>query len=220
MVDFLQQIIQFFNINCSVVNCYYANPLEGMFYLVFLPSILLILLIWFISDGVMSKLGREHKGLSLLIALAVYIYIIIQNLYTLFVSLGQVWIVLVIIVGIIWFALRMIFGRPGGGGAMPGLRSMPGLGGRLMEKAKRGGKTRTEGGIEKTIKNIEATISQIKSAKGSGAPYDRIYEVATTQIRTLDEQIGQLESEMGSLYPPLQTYKKKSMELANKLKEV
>lgn len=201
MVDFLQQIIQFLNINCNIVKCYYPDPFEGLFYLVLLPTVLLILLIWFISDGVLSRIGKAHKGVSLLIAAVVYIYIVIQELYTMFVSLGQVWIILVIIVGIIWFAVRMIFGR-GGGGAMPGFRGMPSGGGKTRTFLKKviKGKTGRDEDINSKRDIIKSLFEQLKKSRESGSEMQTqgIIREITRELGNMRQMIIDYKSELES----------------------
>lgn len=123
--DILQLLIDIFRINPQMVNQYSTvSPLEQIFYLFFFPTLFIIVLIYILSSHFMS----EHKGLSILIAVAVYAFIIFQGLYNWFVFLSPYWLFLLLILGGIW-----VFFRPRGGGGARGMTAgEKGKGGKLL----------------------------------------------------------------------------------------
>lgn len=126
MADILQMLIDIFKINPQMVNQYSTvSPLEQIFYLFFFPTLFIIVLIYILSSHFMS----EHKGLSILIAVAVYAFIIFQGLYNWFVFLSPYWLFLLLILGGIW-----LFFRPRGGGGARGMTAgdKKGRGGKLL----------------------------------------------------------------------------------------
>ena len=200
MVDILQMVLQFLNVNCSIVQCYYPNIFEGLFYLILLPSLLIILFIWFLSGAVIGKFGT-HKGLQLIISLAVYVFLIIEGFYTFFISMSFIWIVVVIVVGILFFIIRHITGGggTGGGGALPAPRGgVPGGGliGFGAKKLKGGGKADIEKQIDDRLSNMKAIINQIrKPTTGTDvgtliARYWQVKEATESAIKSLEQMVG------------------------------
>jgi hypothetical protein len=192
MVDILQAIIAFLNINCSVVTCYYANPLEGLFYLFFFPTVFLILLVYIISNAALQGEGLP-QGLRLLIGIAVYIFIILQGWFTFAVTLSRLWFILLPILGIIWFVMRHFRGERRGG--FPAISRGPLE--YFKERAKAGGgRTGLEKMIENRIKTLEGILKEIKNPKpGSdvGILMARYWEVKTeaeNAIKELERMVG------------------------------
>jgi hypothetical protein len=117
-IDFLQEIIRYLNINCSVVNCYYSNPMEGLFYLIFFPSIIVILFVYILSNAISVKAtGDSHNGFRLLFGVAILIFIIMQGWFTVFVGLSKAWFIVTIVLLGLWVMFRSLFrGEEGGKG--------------------------------------------------------------------------------------------------------
>ncbi len=195
MVDVLQMLLQFLNVNCSVVNCYYPNVFEGLFYLILLPSFLLILFIYFLAGAVLGKLGGPGY-LNIVLSIIIYIFIIIEGWYTFFISLGQIWIILVIVVGVLFFGLRHLRGggapsTPKAGGGMPGILKYG------VEKAKEaGGRTGVEKEISDRISNMKAIISQMRNPSAGTdvgvliGRYWQFKQAAESAIKSLEHLVG------------------------------
>ncbi len=194
MADVLQMLLQFLNVNCGIVNCYYANIFEGLFYLILLPSFLLILFIYFLAGAVLGKLGGPSY-LNMVLSIIIYIFIIIEGWYTIFISLGQVWIILVIVVGIIFFGLRHL--RGGGAPSVPTGGGMPGILKYGVEKAKEaGGRTGVEKEISDRISNMRAIIGQMRNpSPGTDVGvvigrYWQFKQAAESAIKSLEQLVG------------------------------
>jgi hypothetical protein len=124
-VDIFQMLVDIFRISPSMVSQYAsATPLEQWFYLFFFPTLFIIILIYILVSHWMS----EHRGLSILLAIAVYAFIIFQGFYSWFVFLSPYWLILLLVLGGIW-----LFFRPRGGGGASGMTSgKKGKGGKLL----------------------------------------------------------------------------------------
>ncbi len=124
MADVLQLLIDIFKISPQMVNEYSTvSPLEQIFYLFFFPTLFIIVFIYILT----SRWMGEHKGLQILIAVAVYAFIIFQGLYNSFVFLSKYWLIGLIILGFIWLVFR-----PRGGGAKAMTADGKGKGGKLL----------------------------------------------------------------------------------------
>lgn len=91
-----------------------VTPLEQIFYLFFFPTLFIIVFIYIL----VSHWMKEHRGLRILIAVAVYAFIIFQGLYDWFVILSKFWLFGLILIGVVWFIFR-----PKEGGGAKGLTS-------------------------------------------------------------------------------------------------
>jgi len=153
MIDILQLLIQVLNIDCSIVTCTYPTVWETLFYVIFFPSVFILLFVYALSETLAGKLGVPFR---LLLAAAVYIYIVLQGFFTFFVSLSGLWLFLIILIGFIWFVFRHIFGKGEGG-------KMPAVGGGLAAPLRYAVK-KTVKGQTKYEKRIEDRLSNLRSA--------------------------------------------------------
>ena len=137
MADILDVLIQILNIDCGVAQCYYANPMEGLFYLFFFPTIFIILFIYILTNFIFRGSGKI-QGLRILIAVGAYAFIIFERLFTMVVGLSRLWWILTIILVGLYAFIRFLFkgGEEGGSkGAMPDI-GKGGLGGTAREIGK------------------------------------------------------------------------------------
>lgn len=122
MADILDILIEILRIDCSVVQCYYANPIEGLFYMFFFPTVFIILFIYILTSFIFRG-GGKVRGLKLLIALGAYAFIIFESLYTFFAAISHLWWLLTILLVGLFAFVRYLFtgGHEGGRGGMPGV---------------------------------------------------------------------------------------------------
>lgn len=115
-VDILQIVQQFLcygNNSCiTEFSQYTFKPMEGLFYLVFFPIVFIIIFIFLLSN----KLFGGHRGLKVLLSIAVFAFIILQGWYYMFMFLGKIWYIALIILGFFWLVLYGLRGGIGGGG--------------------------------------------------------------------------------------------------------
>ena len=118
--DLLAMIIEFLRINCSTVNCYTGQPLEAVFYLVFFPSVFIILFIYILSNFIVKGGKTGPRGLRILIAITIYMFIVIGGWYSIFVMVSKIWwIVIILLFGFWIFVVHIAGGGESGKGAMP-----------------------------------------------------------------------------------------------------
>lgn len=161
----LDVIIDILKINCSVVQCTgYASDIEALFYLFFFPTVFIILFIWVVTSVIITQIGGKAGGLRILISVALYAFIVFEGYYTLFVSLSQLWwLLLATLVGLYIFIRKIIHGNGGGvtgGRSMAGVGSKPGI---LQYPGKKFKRVLEEKEKKKIIK-IKQEISNLKSS--------------------------------------------------------
>lgn len=205
-LNILQEIIRYLNIDCSVVNCYYPNPIEGLFYLVFFPSIIIIIFVYILSDVAMKKItGGEHKSIKLLIAISVFTYIILQGWFTVFVSITNAWFIITIVfLGVLVFISRFIGEdekvKPHG--TLSALMKYPA---KRFRKEVIGDVKETEKEIENKLKQMETLVEELKEAsrrgdsQGFGIVYNRFMAMENATKSLIDE----LKADIGTGIPRL-----------------
>lgn len=135
MVDFLQMVFEVLRVQDLASQ--YSGTLDQFLYVLFFPSIFIILIIYMIAHRV--ALDKGPKGFSAVLGIAIYIFIIVwppnaqYSLYSAVAPLGKLWFILVIILVGIWAIIKTFF--PGGGGAAGGAQSASGLGTQLTKAA-------------------------------------------------------------------------------------
>jgi len=108
----------------------YQGPAYQLLYFLFFPTIFIIVFIFVITRTIpIINLG-DHKGIRLLMSLAIYAFIIINGWYSLALVLARVWFVLIIVLFGMWFFIGKHFGDNQRGGATARL---PGIGGSLRD---------------------------------------------------------------------------------------
>lgn len=193
MASILDVLIDILKIDCGIATCYYPNEIEAMFYLFLFPTIFIILFIYILTNFIFRGGGMESKGIRLLISVGAYAFIVIDNLYTLFVSLSRVWWLLtIILVGLFAFLRFMLTGSEKKGG-LPGVGG--GAVGGYLSEAARDAVTGARNDIKKEIKarfsNMRAIIDQIKNP-AAGTDTGKLIE----QFRAVE---GQAESAIDEL---------------------
>ena len=165
----LDTIIQILNINCSgMVQCTgYASDIEALFYLVFFPTVFIILVVYILTNFIFRGDSNASRGLRVLISVTLYAFIVFEGYYNFFIPLSRFWwIVLVLLVGLYAFMRHLLGGGSGGGGGKSGLPSFgigeEGISGYLGKKFKgtledKQKKKRTQ--IQQEISNLRSTVN-------------------------------------------------------------
>jgi hypothetical protein len=89
--------------------------------------VIILLFIYILSSKVLGG-GGLNNGLRLLIAIAVYVFMIINGWYPLFLWISDLWFILIILLGGFWYFLSSHGGGGSGGG-------MPSIGGSKVSEA-------------------------------------------------------------------------------------
>jgi len=109
-VDIFEMLVDILKINQNLVYEYSSQgPLYQIFYLLFFPTLFIIVFIYFLSNAVM----KEHRGLKLLIAVGVFAFIILQGYYSFFATISKYWLFGLLVLGFLY----IISGKIRGGGA-------------------------------------------------------------------------------------------------------
>jgi len=113
MADIFQMLVDILKITPQQVSEYASQGLlYQMFYLFIFPTIFVVVFIYILSYRIM----RFHHGLRVLLAAAVYAFIILQGYYNWFVMLSKFWFFGLIFLGFIFLMLGRGGGGEGGGG--------------------------------------------------------------------------------------------------------
>ena len=134
-------------------------PLGPLFYFFLFPSVFLIVFIYILTQA-FPGVGN-NRGLRLLVAIAVFIFIIINGFYPLFLWLSDIWFIAIVIIGLIWFFIKGQLGKGGGkGGGMPSVGAGGSTGilsqiGRRVVKEAKGEIKRLEGEVDLKLKELE-----------------------------------------------------------------
>ncbi|MFQ5648142.1 MAG: hypothetical protein ACE5FW_02800 [Candidatus Aenigmatarchaeota archaeon] len=208
MVDIMQLLIQVLNIDCSIVTCSYPTIWETLFYLIFFPTVFILLFVYAVSQSLAGKLGVPFR---LLIAIAIYIFIVLQGFFTFFVSLSPLWLWLIILIGFLWFIIRHITGG-GEGGKM----AAPGALGTFLEKAKSEVTPvepyvlKTANGFVKAIiaemEGVNTTLNDMKTAENERAKA-KFKETLKEELKMVKDAIDELDN-LVDKHRVLRRYKK------------
>jgi len=145
-------------------------PFGQYIYFLFFPTVFLLFFLWIVFKDAI----KANKGISLIATIAVYVFIIIQGLYPIFLALGELWIVVIFLLGFFYVLIHR-FRKGDGGGKGGGMTAA-------------GGATTAAG-------------SWIKEAMFGTTPLDprerlRQKKLLQDQIRILDAQIKEQSDEM------------------------
>ncbi len=137
------------------------QPLGPLLYFFFFPTVIILLFIYILSNTVLHG-TKLTQGLRLLIAIAVYIFIIINGWYPIFLWLSDIWFIIIIILGGFWYFIRGHFGKGGGeGGSMSALRSSGKQG--IVEQVIQRGKAELLGEVKSLEKKVDLKLQELEN---------------------------------------------------------
>lgn len=171
-----------------------APPLGQYIYFLFFPTVFLLLFLWIVfKDAV-----HANRGISLIATVAVYIFIIINGMYPVFLFLGELWIVVIFILGFFYVIARRF--RGGGGGGKGGGMAMPGGGGK-------GGVLSTLAGLASgDIRAREKTVKErVEELRKAARNLNNASPGTDASARALD-QFRQAEREAEAAIKELEDY--------------
>lgn len=178
--DLLQYIlVDILRLSDRVISTYSSTPnpvLDQVLYLVFFPTIFIILAIFFITRGITG----EHKALRILLSIAFYIFVISYppgaetSLYNIVAQVGNLWYILIIILGFLWavFSKLKPWGDKAPSGPLPGRDVGSSIGQQIRDRARfaaTGQEKRLRRDIERAIKELHDLLREGKSNPDSGA---------------------------------------------------
>ncbi len=180
--DVCDQLLEFLKVT-SYTCSEYPTPLENLFFLVFFPSIVIIIFVFIVSQSLAGKFG-VGKGIRLLISAAAFMFIVLQGLFQIFIPLSKLWLyVAVILFGFGLFFWKHFAGSGGGNGGGGG-----GGGGGHLQSPRRGNRMfdTITGGMElnplnhasnrrligEDIKRLKLTIRELEDARSAAGSSD------------------------------------------------
>jgi hypothetical protein len=178
-MDFMELFMEIFKLDYSIVNEYASQGvLYQLFYLVFFPTLFIIFFIYITSRYVI----HSHKGLRIVIAVAIYAFIVLQGLYKWFVFLSKFWLFGIIFLGVIY----MIFNR---GKEAPPAGSGKGklLDGLNLSFGKVFGQVDPFGHVKNEVDMIKTNIDFIYRSLVEGNKGRHIEEIINRVHRDIDE---------------------------------
>jgi len=217
-LDLLGIIIEFFKINCNIIECYPNQPFEAIFYLIFFPTVFILLFIYILSNFIFRGGEMQSRGLRILVSVAIYMFIIVGGWYSLFIALSRIWWIVIILLAGLWIFVRHFTGGGGGSGAMP---SATGKKQYVLSRLKKGGgQTSLENKIDDRIQTMEGIVEEIKKPK-QGSDIGILINRYLTVKNETEALIDQLDSMLG--WPAKEAitkkFKKKMSELTQKFKK-
>lgn len=179
----------------------YPDVTQQLVWLVFFPSVFIIIFIYLLSEGVVKQVGSEaKKKLQVLVGVAIYMFIIFQGWYHLALSLSRVWFIVIIILSGFFVLIHRMGGAGGsGGGGAGGSRAMGSIIGQIGKRASKVALKdieRQEDIVESALNEMERSLNIIKrgGAEASRALESLHYQnqVAQRELKALaeDAKIG------------------------------
>jgi ribosomal protein S11 len=151
------------------------------------------LFIYIGSGSILGKGVSDHKGIKLLIAVAAFIFIILQGWYPIILALGELWFVVIPII-FLWYFVMRHFGK---GGGMPG-GGMSGAGGGLwglFKKRAWNEATGFRGDYEKSLNaalnSMAAMVEKMEHSHGAD-DVDAVYRAFSERADAADRLLKEL----------------------------
>jgi hypothetical protein len=174
--DIFQFLIDILKISPNLVSEYAAQGVfYQIFYLFLFPTIFVIIFVWILTNKIMG----QHKGLRILLSVAVYAFIILQGYYTWFVMFSKYWLVGLITLGFFYF-----ISYRGGGGAKAMTGGGRGILSSVFNQVNPLGEFRNEADMVKT--NINFIFSKVSEDKKQGRA-GHYEEIINETHRTIDD---------------------------------
>lgn len=178
-----------------------APPFGAYIYFLFFPTVFLLLFLWIVFKDAI----KANKGISLIASIAVYVFIIIQGLYPIFLALGELWIVFIFLLGFFYLIIRRFRSDKGGGGKggkMPGLMGGGMSATRALNKLKGGEKTQAE--------MIKAEIDLFAAMDANAKDVSVVSERIAAQLRAFGSETSVFGKPVASEYHELYKYYKET----------
>ncbi|MBN2042859.1 MAG: hypothetical protein JW754_03555 [Candidatus Aenigmarchaeota archaeon] len=182
MATMMDILATFFKISPELVSKYaYQGPIYQIFYLLFFPTLFILLFIYILTSR--GPIGL-HRGFKVLVSIAVYAFIILNGWYNYFVMVSEFWLFLLVLMGVVYFFWArggtkggVIGKQQDGGGQVAGRSVFSGLGGQLANRIKMGATKEikdTETLLDSLLDALSNLVTQYKNASGSAADRDNI----------------------------------------------
>jgi len=112
------------------------GPLGPLLYFLFFPTVFLIIFIYIGTGVVLRGNVNKIRGMRVLLAVAFFVFIVLQGWYPMILWMGELWFFTLIIFFVLFFIVRMFTkGNGGGGGGMSGVGGVASRGGGWLKEA-------------------------------------------------------------------------------------
>jgi len=178
-------------------------PFGQYIYFLFFPTVFLLLFLWIVFKDAI----KANKGISLIATIAVYVFIIIQGLYPIFLALGELWIIVIFLLGFLYFIIHRFRGEGGGGGKGGGMTRAGLMGGgmssaRILNKLKGGERTQAE--------MIRAEIDLFSAMDANAKDVSAVSERIAAALKAFGSETSVFGKSVASEYNELYKYYKEA----------
>jgi len=188
---------------CSQFISQYPEIAQQLVWLVFFPTVFLILFIFFISEGVV----KSAKKYRTLLAIAIYLFIIFQGWYHYILTVSRFWFIGIIIIGGI-FVITHKMGAAGssGGGSSGGGTARAAPAEKMTDYLKKRMKYKITGKEKEIINDVRKELDalndmakRIKKDKEKGSPDARGAAALYTEFRAQNSMVKDKLDELKKL---------------------
>jgi len=180
--NIFQMLVDILKINQNLVSEYASQgPLSQMFYLFVFPTIFLVVFVYILT----SRWMGEHRGLKILISVAVYAFIILQGYYSFFVMFSKYWLFGLLILGGLWMVFRPGRGGGGGGAAHPKALGRVGAVERIGERIRK----EISGEEQRRVDLIKNHINQLRNMQPGTHAYGEMYFDTEKELQLLEKDV-------------------------------
>jgi hypothetical protein len=202
------------------------NDVVQLVWLVFFPTVFLLIFIYLLAEGIVKGVeGNSKKKLQTLLSVAIYLFIIFQGWYHIFLSLSRFWFIAVIVLSGFFVFINKMGGAgrsgSGGKGLASGLKKE--LGGKLFRKYVSGQKKDMLHHIDVELDNLENIKKDIEEARSdTSKDVSRLREVFTLTLERIEHHLEELRKEesLGGVVVLGTEYKKRERRLHDLTKEI
>ena len=215
-MDFIDLFAEIFKLDYSIINEYASQgPIYQLFYIVFFPTVFIIFFIYILSRLVIYS----HKGIRIMISVAIYAFIVLQGYYRWFVYFSRFWLFGLLLIGILYMIItRGHEPKPQGGVKAKSISSVKTQLGNIFIK-------KTTGRLDAEVKTLEEALMTISSViesfeKGNSKDIDNIYGGPGglfNQLQTIRNEILKIWDETSIASIPITGDVKKLIKLYNEV---
>ena len=202
-VDIMQTLVEFLCPTYSAQNAcqqfinqpvhQVMQPFGPLLYFLFFPSVFLILLVYIGTSVLVRGQAAEHRGLRMLLAVAFFVFVVIQGLYPMMLIVGSLWFLLLPLLFILFFIIRHFSG--GGGGGMPSIGGGS-LGSKMTERLKvevTGQRKDVEKTLESMLSQMRGNLNRIEKS-GPGEDVDNVFRALAELVPQIDGKLTELRN--------------------------
>ncbi len=193
---------------CTQFLSEYPDVTQQLIWLVFFPSVFILIFVYILAQGLSQQLGDAHKKFQALLAVAFYLFIIFQGWYHMALAISRFWFISVILISGFFVLIHRMGGFGGGssgnGGGRGGQpRHIGSIGGEASSYLSKRLVGKITGKEKELIKDIARELDTLESlaqrihkskggndARGAAA----LFEEFRAQRRYVEEKMRELDN--------------------------